>query len=276
MKRIVLTLIALLALMDQGFAQQAFGPDGPEWVWQDIGKGAQAGYAQVELFGATQSISAIRFKAARHKVDIVNDPAEMADSTSALAIRHGALGAVNGSYFDVSRLTPATFVKDDGVQEGLTAAAEAYRTDGVVGIRRHHVDIVPCDTSSYGNISKRYREALASGPVLLTGGKPARQAWPKDSFFTARHPRTLVGTTADGWVYLVVIDGRAPGQAAGATIPETVQVAALLGLEDAINLDGGGSSALWSERLGVISHPCDNRKFDHSGQRKVPNAVIFR
>ena len=42
----------------------------------------------------------------------------------------------------------------------------------------------------------------------------------------------------------------------------------------AINLDGGGSSALWSKETGVINHPRDNRKFDHEGERSVPNLIV--
>lgn len=54
---------------------------------------------------------------------------------------------------------------------------------------------------------------------------------------------------------MAVIDGRAKGQAAGATIAETAYIARLLGLTDALNLDGGGSSALWTAQEGVVSHP---------------------
>lgn len=39
------------------------------------------------------------------------------------------------------------------------------------------------------------------------------------------------------------------------------------------NLDGGGSSALWTSTTGVISHPRDNRRFDHEGERTVPNLI---
>lgn len=73
---------------------------------------------------------------------------------------------------------------------------------------------------------------------------------------------------------MAVIDGRAKGQAAGATIAETAYIARLLGLTDALNLDGGGSSALWTAQEGVVSHPSDNRRFDHAGERAVPNGIV--
>ena len=261
MKRIVLVLLALI-LADNAFCQ--------DWNWQDIGRHVQACCVRCELSGSPQSISAVRFKASKYTVQIVNDPAEMADSTSALAQRHGALGAINGSYFDVKELVPVTYVVDDGVQEGITVQAEEYRADGVVAVKGRHKVLIRQTAPS------RFREILASGPVLLQGGHPVREEWPRDSFFSSRHPRTIMGLKSDGWVYFIVIDGRFRNQAAGVTIPEAVQVAELLGLDDAINLDGGGSSTLWTDSLGVISHPCDNRQYNHFGQRAVPNIVIFK
>ena len=65
------------------------------------------------------------------------------------------------------------------------------------------------------------------------------------------------------------------GEADGMTIPELTSLCLQLGLTDALNLDGGGSSTLWTHKAGVINNPCDNRRFDHAGQRRVPNALII-
>jgi exopolysaccharide biosynthesis protein len=45
---------------------------------------------------------------------------------------------------------------------------------------------------------------------------------------------------------------------------------------EAMNLDGGGSSTLWSKAYGVVSHPCDNRTFDHEGSREVSSTLIVK
>ncbi|MFF3216720.1 phosphodiester glycosidase family protein [Streptomyces sp. NPDC002886] len=57
-------------------------------------------------------------------------------------------------------------------------------------------------------------------------------------------PRTLAGITEDGALLLVTIDGRNPGVDAGATLAEAAELMASLGAQDAIGLDGGGSTSM--------------------------------
>ena len=186
--------------------------------------------------------------------------------------------AINGSYFNMKTFTPITFVMVDCRVLGRTTPGELMRTNGIIAIRDkqgHDVAIFACDTTQYPRIARRYRAALAAGPLLVSGGKIIEYD-SGDSFYTHRHPRSLIGKRPNGEVVMAVIDGRAKGQAAGATIAETAYIARLLGLTDALNLDGGGSSALWTAQEGVVSHPSDNRRFDHAGERAVPNGIVAR
>ena len=247
-----------------------------DWHWQSLGRKAECGYAQLHLFDSEQFISVIRYKARRWKTDIVDAQMALADSTETLALRHGGIAAINGNYFNMKTLAGTTYIKDAGMQTAPTDKSELFRVDGLLAMRGKKMDIFLCDTASYAQATRKHKEAMAAGPVLLLDGKEANEQWPTSGFFKKRHPRTLVGTTADGWIYLIVIDGRFPGQGIGTTIHETAMVAALFGLNDAINLDGGGSSTLWTKETGVLSHPYDNRKFDHYGQRRVPNIIMIR
>ena len=77
-------------------------------------------------------------------------------------------------------------------------------------------------------------------------------------------------------LYFIVVDGRFPAQADGMTIFELEVLCQSLGLYEAINLDGGGSSTLWARGSGVLNHPYDNKLFDHEGERTVPNAIIVK
>ena len=73
-----------------------------------------------------------------------------------------------------------------------------------------------------------------------------------------------------------LIDGLLKGKVECKTIAETAYIARQLGLVEALNLDGGGSSTLWTAREGVLNHPYDNRRFDHEGERGVPNCIVVR
>lgn len=59
------------------------------------------------------------------------------------------------------------------------------------------------------------------------------------------HPRTAVGVSKDGdYLYLLIIDGRQPNYSVGASTEETADWMLRLGAHSALNLDGGGSTAL--------------------------------
>jgi exopolysaccharide biosynthesis protein len=73
--------------------------------------------------------------------------------------------------------------------------------------------------------------------------------------------------TADA-VLFVAIDGRTDS-AAGMSLVEAQQYLLRMGCIDAINMDGGGSTTLWTEDHGVVNHPSDK-----TGERPVANAVL--
>jgi hypothetical protein len=64
-------------------------------------------------------------------------------------------------------------------------------------------------------------------------------------------PRTAVGLTAGGVLMVVVVEGRLPGFSAGITLPDLALLLASLGARDAVNLDGGGSTAMIYRALGT-------------------------
>lgn len=261
----------------------------PEWT--DLERGAQCAQLTGEIFGMPQTVSLFRYPAGAFVTDIVDDPGRdpsvsqdspvasdplrPATVTSAFASRYGAFAAINGSYFNVRTLFPVTFVRDGGSIEGSTTTKETSRVDGFVGTDGKDILIALSDTASYIRNAKGMKDILAAGPVLMLDGK-VRSGWPYKPFFTGRHPRTVIGKDGAGMIYFIVIDGRFPGDAVGMTIEQTGELCRMLGLKDAVNLDGGGSSTMWIKGLGVVSHPCDNRKFDHEGERVVPNAILVR
>jgi len=85
--------------------------------------------------------------------------------------------------------------------------------------------------------------------------------------FFARHPRTLAGTTWDGKIVLLTIDG-GTRHSIGATLQQAARVARALGMRDAINLDGGGSTTMSIK--GKLAN-----KVSGSRERAVSDALVW-
>ena len=66
----------------------------------------------------------------------------------------------------------------------------------------------------------------------------------------------------------VVVDGRQPGHSVGMSLPELTALSRRLGLVDALNLDGGGSTTM------VVKGAVVNRPSDPLGPRPVSDAIV--
>ena len=275
-----------------------------DWQITELGRGAQSMYAQVPMFFSTQSISAVKYPASEFTTEILHRPGDMSGTPSGWGKKVGATAAVNAGYFHVIPRIPSVYFRVGEDVYGTTHPTEVYRVNGVVGFKDKEgkqMCIEYSDTTQYQSVSSDWYSVMASGPMLMQDGEIVVPLLTGDSadgdnvsamrqeqkvgakitthyssvlFYDKRHPRTAVGTDNEGNIYYVVIDGRFPGQGDGASIYETAYICKMLGMTDAINLDGGGSSALWADVTGVLNHPRDNRKFDHEGERSVPNLIV--
>ena len=246
-----------------------------EWKIVPLDRHAEARTATLRIFDSQQSISVLEYKARKHPTEIVQLKDGKDATTSGIASALQAGMAVNGSYFNVKTRMPNTFIKLGKDILARTDESELFRVNGVFGLkdRKGRKPVIAlCDTSEYLTVTAKWHAVIAAGPVLMKEGEIISYG-EKGSFYQNRHPRSFIGYDGDGQLFMVVIDGRFK-EAAGMSIDETAIIAKLLGLEAAINLDGGGSSSLWSEKTGVLSHPSDNRIFDHQGERAIPNCII--
>lgn len=82
-----------------------------------------------------------------------------------------------------------------------------------------------------------------------------------------RNPRTIAGVDTHGRIVLITVDGRSTASL-GLSITESGQVARALGLRDAINLDGGGSTTM------VVDDRVINDPSDATGERPVGDALL--
>ena len=110
------------------------------------------------------------------------------------------------------------------------------------------------------------RQAIAGHDTLVHGGKNVAPVSQRPGFIKGPHPRTAVGIKDHGnTLILVVVDGRKKGVATGMSLTELAEVFVGQGAEEAINLDGGGSSVLairdpTTHQMVIMNHPSDGRE----------------
>lgn len=104
-------------------------------------------------------------------------------------------------------------------------------------------------------------------PILLKNGKKTiiPDKWKLTPF---RAPRTVIGNYKDNQLLITVIDGYNERGSSGASLVELQSKLYLLGIVDAYNLDGGGSSSLILKGK-VINNPSDGIL------RSVPTHFLF-
>jgi hypothetical protein len=116
-------------------------------------------------------------------------------------------------------------------------------------------------------------EVIAGSDVVVKNGKNVAPPGNKPGFARGPHPRTAVGIADDGkTLLLVVIDGRKKGEAIGMSLTEVGDVMLKYGAQQAINLDGGGSSVLAirnprTRAMQIMNDPSDGR------ERSVANVL---
>ncbi|MEN7551921.1 phosphodiester glycosidase family protein [Rapidithrix thailandica] len=145
------------------------------------------------------------------------------------------VAAVNADFFNMSTGEPRGVVHVNG---------EAVRTSLLENRSFFGLDkqgkLVIGSTEEYPEFKENLEHALGGGDVLIKDyAKPVISN-------QAVHPRTAVGITANEEVYFMVVDGRQFDYSNGMTLSELSDVFYALGVKDAANLDGGGSSTFVS------------------------------
>jgi hypothetical protein len=105
--------------------------------------------------------------------------------------------------------------------------------------------------------------AIGGGPALVREGKPMQ--W--TGLVKLSHPRSAMGWNKQHF-FLVEVDGRQRDISIGMTLPELAGYMAKIGCEQAMNLDGGGSSTLWA--FGRVQNSPSEGE-----ERPAPNALVL-
>jgi len=238
-------------------------------------------FSDSTLFNANQYISFVEVK--NHKKApgfyIGYEKKELI-KTSAFAKKYNATAAINGTFFDIKNGGSVDFIKvNDTVinqnrQEKNNIRALHHRA--AVVINDYQLNIKKWDGSTSWENDLSDKNIMLSGPLLILNNE--KEKLDSVPFNRLRHPRTAIGIKPDGTVLLLTVDGRQQNSA-GMSLFELTKVMKWLGCSSAINLDGGGSTALWVQGYGengVVNHPSDNKKWDHEGERKVANVIYIK
>jgi exopolysaccharide biosynthesis protein len=191
-----------------------------------------------------------------------------------------ALAAVNAGFFNIKDGGSVTYIRTGGqITESDTAnkwTRNANMNGSLLIDKEGHVIIDKSYTNKWYDSHPEYAEVLVTGPLLLKGSTITQL--PPTPLVINKHPRTVIGKKGNHRIVLVTLDGRTD-QAAGMTLVELTDLMLLLHCKDAVNLDGGGSTTMWISGKpfnGVVNMPCDNKIFDHAGERAISDIITVK
>jgi uncharacterized protein YigE (DUF2233 family) len=183
---------------------------------------------------------------------VVSRESERGMRVSEFAKKNHAIAAINGDYFDEKFNPVGLTIGPCGTWTG----SKDTKREGVIAVGDGKADI-----QKPSEVMEKPEEwmngAISGWPMLVSNCKVSTPLPGSATFTTSPHPRTAVGLSKDRQtLYFVVADGRRTG-VPGLTLP---QLAAFmhdtLDVCSAINLDGGGSSAMWVGDK-VVNRPSD-------------------
>ena len=220
--------------------------------WRNVAPGVD----YQEFREANQDIHVTRVNVASDQVRIVvSRESDKGTKVSDYAKKVNALAAINGDYFD-DKFNPVGYTL--GVC-GPWSNTKDLKREIVLqianqrGVLRKRADLG--DTPD----GDRLDAAISGWPMIVKECRAlgSKEIPGSDAFTRSPHPRTALGISDDGTLlYFVVADGRRTG-VPGLTLAELARfMADKLSVCSAMNLDGGGSAAMW---VGdhIVNRPSD-------------------
>lgn len=151
--------------------------------------------------------------------------------------------------------------------DGIVVSVHGTAKDAFMNVKIGDRAIISED---FGNPWNDAIHIVGAGPRLVSSGMvyvtADEEEFPSD-IRIGRAPRSAVGVTSDGDFLIAVVDGR-QSLSRGCTLTEWAQLLIDFGAVDAINLDGGGSSALVINGE-LMNSPSDGR------ERLVGSSIII-
>jgi exopolysaccharide biosynthesis protein len=196
--------------------------------WRVVREGVE--YQRVVRGSVEAHVVRVDLRGAKLRV-VATDRKDRGLTVSQFARRNKAIVAINGDYFTERMETIGLAMGACGVW----ANAKKTRQEPLLAIGEKRVEI-----ESFTKPRKWMTGAVAGWPTLVEDCHVRTKLPGSDAFTRSPHPRTAVGLTSDeSMLLLVTTRGR------GATLPELADLLRDLGACNAINLDGGSSTAMW-------------------------------
>jgi len=202
------------------------------------------------------------------RVALAHDTLGKLETTSSAAKRYDAVLAINGGgfYSEIRNGTSyAQLIGNTVIDGSLVEPFNGYPGDlFFVGVNKKGQVV--------GNTPRRHEDIMnlnpAHGvsftPILLQNGQ--KMIVP-EKWKTTRQPRTIIGKYANDDLIMIVVDGRQGDWSVGVTLERLQDKLLELGVKDAYNLDGGGSSAMYYNGK-LLNRPSDGR------ERPVVNNIL--
>lgn len=250
-----------------------------KWTKERIAKGLVWKSSHTLLNDSVpQNINILVVNLKKRSLSLAYNPLENS-ATSSQAEKAQALAAINGGFFNIADGGSVTYIKINGVIVDKDTAKQWVHNEnrnGSILINGKSVVIREDMTNEWFDSQKEFDDILVAGPLLLRDGKPVKL--PETSLTYTKHPRSAVGILNKHKVMLITVDGRT-SESHGMSLNELQEFLNAAGCRDGLNLDGGGSTTMWVSGKpfnGVVNMPCDNKKFDHLGERPVSDILIVK
>lgn len=185
----------------------------------------------------------------------VKDPSKVSLTTNLDSLNQGQLvsetlaetasiqAIVNAGGFDFNRQSDSSVstINSGIIQDGQLIYGSAEEETQWIGMSKEGKLILGTYTFKDA-LAAGIDDAIEFGPYLLINGEDQIE----NEETGGLQPRTAIGQSSDGTIFLVVIEGRSTSSA-GASLYDLQEIMKDLGVINAANLDGGGSSELFYE-----------------------------
>ncbi len=174
-------------------------------------------------------------------------------STSSFGKLVAAQASINGDFFSYS--TYATSGLAAGGGAAWSDTNDEASSGGIAFDTKSRVELYLPQTPLV--FDKTWMRGIVSGHPLIVEAGAVKTFTSSSTLCYYRNPRTAIGLSKDKrTLVLAVVDGRSTASA-GMTCTELGTLMKGLGANDALNFDGGGSSTMYLQGVGVVNTPSD-------------------